>query len=250
MNKILDPEQTNELLYDCNDEQSLRAYRRAGCAVVKLYNGWKDGSLSGERGQHVTFTSDERFQESFGIRGTAGLISSVRISIIEDVAAEVAAFILDFEAAGWPTDDLFYGLDPDITEDRDLTIGAQVEQKLRLDACAGLAIGAGDEQQNIWAFHIFRLGQLSVRPDGCGRIEFDGNIPNHFQLVQLYNECAEILLQFWPQVEQLAAALQDGTNTSDDPVMPLVPFIFNKRFTTDTAGAAESDRSMNQVANS
>lgn len=227
------------------DPKPERAYGRAARFVVQLYNGWKDGSLTGRPGQHVTFTSDERLQEQLGLRGFEGQLAQCRTSIVEDAAAEVAAAIRDAELSGWSIEDGFDGLDEDISYGWGITIGAQVEHRLRKEACVHLAVDLGSDPYHIWANHIYRLGQLSVQFEGDDQVSFDGNIPSHWQLAELYNDCARILVEFWPQVQQLAAALQDDGNDVTDPAMPLVPLIFNKRFSTRAAADLACDGNIN-----
>ncbi len=208
-------------------------YAKAAKCIVSMFNGTKDGHLTSERGEHHSFHSNERI--ALTLDDNDERTEAIRVSIIEDVASWIGVSI-SFDA------DAYVGFDSATKDMRDgwgLDIGGRLQDDLRLEAATTLQNPLVDDDPEcggqMWVNHVYRLGQLSsgTAPDAE---DSQGSTPNFWTLVDLYAECAQIVLRFWPEIEQLAHVLAEGDPNSGDPALPFFERVFNKRF---TEGAAE-----------
>ena len=208
------------------------SYAKAAKCIVSMFNGTKNGHLTSERGEHHSFHSNERI--ALTLDDNDERTEATRVSIIEDVSSWIGVSM---------------SFDPDVEEGFDsatkemragwaFDIGARLQDDLRLEAATTLQSPLVDDDPEcggqMWVNHVYRLGQLSsgIAPDAE---DSQGSAPNFWTLVDLYAECAQIVLRFWPEIEQLAHVLAKGDPNSGDPALPFIERVFNKRFTEGVA---------------
>jgi hypothetical protein len=208
------------------------AYGRAAQFLVTMYNGRWDGALAPSPSSHTSFTSDQRLLAN---RNQMVIDRhALMCDVIEDVAFDVGVAIFAASSErGWKPEDGLDGLAQDITPEYALTLGGQIEQSLR-EKAAGAMTGItpdyadADPRCHRWATHVFRLGQVSaLHPAESDPIN---TAPDPSELAALYNDCARIVISFWPEVERLA---RSSNQSQWDGVVAdprLLETVFNQRF--------------------